>query len=138
MGILLLSVLTTTVARADNVSGTKYQLGNIKVVRCGAESCKICLLSNGVWYGVTFGTVGLWTTTSDGKRFIFGDYSFGVGHDSIVVNPRLPRADWTEWTESFSHFVTISSIGFKEYGDCSPDASSGTKMKGNPITEHAN
>ena len=102
----------------------QYQLAGIQT---------ICLVSDGTWYGETFGPwSGKWFAgpTKEDSYYLQGNYASGVGNDSITVQGKT--IDWSEWRDdgSFNNFVDGALTRVK--GKCTPPAARANLHK-NPI-----
>ena len=115
---LTASVAVATMALAPSAQAS-LSPGNYNV----AGIQQICLVSDGTWYGETFsGWGGRWFAgpTRDDGTLIFGNYSGGLGNDSMVVGGH--NLDWTEWQDDQSFQTFLDTTITKIKGACSPPA----------------
>ena len=114
IGLLSLSSIA---AEAKGLSPGQYSLGGLQ---------SICLVGNGTWYGVTFGSWGgRWTVRTLGgvkTTFIYGNYASNVGNDSIIALG-VANSKWTEWRDNFTFTNIINNLVItKQSNLCGPPA----------------
>lgn len=93
---------------------------------------RICVRSNGTWYGESFGPWGgLYTTGPSGQIALFGNYRGGLGNDSFVI--ASGSSQWTEWNDSqrFSKFLVGAFTRVK--ATCTPPAAQIAPGHENPM-----